>query len=413
MNAFPSPPALRESVALGRTVLQSVRGTTGLLTVDQALSSASNALVVLAGGWLLSAGDFDSLSIGQLTVVTLLALQRSLLLEPAMSLSESARKAEVGLVHVAGGMVVFGSALLLLWPLVAGGGHLGLRESFVLFVLCQDAMRYRALSRGRVGAVLRSDALSLATLAALILLLRPDSIGGLLWSWGISALVGILPLWQSRGGAEVAPLLATVRLGGYQTVDTVLGSATYLLPMLLVNWLTLSSGVGAFRVSQTLLGPLNSISSAVVISRLMAARQLKESRADVLIAEARRAGKKLRRVTLLYCGLALIFGLLYSWRLDAAVRVQLLYALPLTLAVAIVGSPATAYVAVLRGLAMQAPSIRPRVLVLAATLLSFLIGWFGAATLGMDPLIVPVAVTPLAGLLLWRRIAVRLISDRG
>jgi hypothetical protein len=372
------------------------------LFMDQLFSSGSNALLVLAGAWVLQPEALASVAMVQMIAVFAMGIQRSLLLEPALSLQGDVSRFPVS---------VGKTLLLCIGATGSAVAVLAVVSIDMPWYLCccigvplfQDSLRYRSLGFGRIRRVVLSDGVWLVTLASLMAFFPPASSSEATIYWCATSFVGMLPLCLRFGtrGASSVSVMQCLRRGVYQTIDFALGAATYLLPMLLIVPLALPSLVGAYRLAQIFLGPLSSVSAALVIHALLRSNALSRADATLVRSIVRSSKKRLLYLVSTYGVFAVAFGLVYSYQLPDDIRNYFLRALIVTVVGSLVAAPSILYVAYLRASGNQRASIGPRAVTLMATLVLFALGILGHRTMGLDPLLLPVAFTPVVSAIAW------------
>lgn len=373
-----------------------------LVLVDQVISSGSNALAILVAAWFLPAADLNIYALLQLTATSLIAFQRSFVSEPSLSLTNERIRADisgrwVALILAPASVVCFGIGFA-----VFGSALGGAAAASVVFPCVQDLLRYRSFGLHRVGRALWSDSIWLLLFVAIVAFIPRHTALELFLAWAMPAAVAAVLLLY-RGDARMnAKPADVVALGKFQVAEWAIGTATSSVPLFIAEAVVAISSVGAFRLAQTLTGPLNTISSFVSVRFLMGAsrmRSLDEAASAVFI---KRAGRALIAVAVVYSVLALVAVSLLSGTFEESVRGPLFYALLLTLLSSVITAPAAAYVAYVKAVGQQRLTIRPRVLTLVANLLATAGGVALALTWGADPLILPVVVTPIVLVLAWR-----------
>lgn len=382
-----------------------------LILLDQLVSSGSNALAVFIAAWSLSLAELNLYALFQLAVTTLIGLQRAIYIEPGLSLTSNSARL---------GRAVTWSACTWL-PLSAVVGvtcSIALQSPLPLAVALaavfpgvQDLLRYRLFALKKIPRVLVSDLLWLILLVAGYFALSPTTAAGVLTLWGASA--GIAAI-VAVGGRDSRPSLSVrevVRLGRYQVAEWGIAATTSTVPLFVVGALLPASPVGAYRLAQTLTGPLNTISSFVTVKFLVNAERLKALPRGESHSLLKRASLALIAVAVLYSIAALLAVIILGETLGSAVQQQLVFALPVTLASSVITAPAVAYIALIKARSQQRLAIRPRVVTLVVNVSSVALGLLVWSWLGFDPLVLPIIATALSVLLAWRATVRRALKE--
>lgn len=270
-----------------------------LVLVDTALLSGASVLLLVIAARALTPGALSVFALAQPIVATAVGTQRAAVLAPALVVRRTAGDGWVPLGWIArvslpiSLIAAFGTALVVGGvehrPAVVGGAML----AAVIAALAQDVARYRLLSQGRVRGALISDAVLVVLIAATALLIPvvhdwPDLL--LLWA-GALAVALVVALWQLGrlpSGEALPPirLRAVWPLGRWAGLDSLLGTASYLLPLFISSLVLGNRFAGVYRVLQAANGPLNVLDTAIVTSFGLAAVSIVSS-SDVLALRSR------------------------------------------------------------------------------------------------------------------------------
>lgn len=388
-----------------------LRTRNGAIAVDQVVSSGSNALALVLMGTVLAAGEFNVYTLLQLVLTTVIAFQRAFISEPTLAL----KRAEVVYDPLRVWLTIL-AAVALLGAAVLGG--LGATGSLFAVAgvapLVQDALRYRALSFGHVYRVLVSDVVWLVLLCVALAVVRPDSSSRGFLVWTLTAVPAVLPLVVLRTPPEVRhSLREVVGIGRFGASDVAIAAVTGLVPLLVVNALVPLSSVGAFRLSQTLLGPVNVVSGTVAVHMLVAADELDAETDDDLRRRAARVNRRVTQLVCVYVACVAAFVVLYARTLDAVTSSQLAYVFPLTAVALVFTSRAIPYNAILRASGQQRRGVKVRLLLLLGSVLSLAVSLVVWRLGGLDPLVLPLVVTAAITFIAWRAVFETFLGERG
>lgn len=374
-----------------------------LVLADQVVSSGSNALAILVAAWALTTADLNVYALLQLIATTLIAFQRAFISEPSLSLTNDHRRADVSarwlvfallpgsILGFGVGIAIFGSAL--------GGAAI----ASVVMPCAQDLLRYRSFGLNRVGRALWSDSIWLVLFVILVATVPDPTSLVLFIAWAAPSMVAAVALLSKGDGRTRVRVREIVALGKFQIAEWAIGSATASVPLFVAQAVVTISSVGAFRLAQTLTGPLNTISSFISVRFLMGASELRSMTEIEASAYVKRVGRVLIAVAAAYSVIAIVGFLLLFQTIDEGVRTPLTYALPLTLLSSVVTAPAAAYVAYVKAVGEQRLTIRPRLITLVANLLAIAAGVGMFLVWGIDPIIAPVVATAFVLVFAWRR----------
>ena len=372
-----------------------------LLLADQVVASGTNALAIVVAALLLDAPGLNSYALIQLVGTTLIALQRALVIEPSLSVSNAAQRGDAALrwflwfwVPVA---ILCGTTAAILGGTVVGT----LLAASIVIPGIQDLMRYRALGLGFVGRTLAADCVWLVFMASGALFVRPSEPLSVLAIWTLSAGISVPFLFLKADEREVLNLRQILAVGRFQVAEWSLATITSTVPLFLVGLIIPLSSAGAFRLAQTLTGPLNTISSFVSVRFLLDAGTLQSLSQVESRARIRATNRVLIGISLAYSAAAMIGYFVLADTIDTVTRNQLLYALPITLLSSVATAPVASYVAFIKARAMQRFAIRPRAIVLLANGAATALGLWIWSISGLDPLVIPIAVTAIVVLIVW------------
>lgn len=369
-----------------------------LILVDQILSSGTNAVALIFSAVFLPPAELGTYAVLQLVATTVVAFQRSLIIEPSLSLSTANSPIDVSrrwtLVFWAPAVVV----AICTFALFGNGLQSILLGLAIVLPGVQDLFRYRAFALRLMGRAALSDGIWLAVLVVGFAVLRPQDAFSAIVVWGIAGGVAlvVLPLARRKGAGTIGSVF---RLGRFQIVDWAFATATSSVPLFIVQAVLPFASVGAFRLAQTAMGPLNTINSYVTIRFLLDA-------GEIQALSAEESGRRIRNTNLVLSGITLLYGaalwigyLLFGGLLDPGVANQMTYALPLTIFASVITAPCTAYIAYIRAMALQRFAIPPRIATLVVSGIALSLGlllWF---SVGLDPLVLPVVLPTTASLI--------------
>lgn len=365
---------------------------------DQIVASGANALAVLGAGRLLASDAMNSYALWQLAGTTLLALQRGLVSEPSMALSDAGQRADASGKYA--GFILLPAAVAggLITQAVTGSWAMAVAAASIAFVLLLDLLRFRAFGLQRPHRPLAADTCYLFLLGAWLLLWPPHDVASMLTAWAVPSAAASLALLVPGDGRAAVPLRRILGLGKFQVADWGLSTLTSVVPMFIIDRVVPLSSVGAFRLAQTITGPLNTISTFVNIKFLIDAGRLQALARAGIAATIRKGVAALVAVNLAYSVVAFVVWWSARDWFQPELNDQLIYALPLTLLATIISAPASVLLAATKALRQQRFSILPRAIVLVASVVAVGLGLFFHAQFGLDPLafltiLVPVATT--------------------
>lgn len=387
----------------------------GLVFVDQLVSSGTNALAVLLAAYVLRASELNTYVLLQLVGTTLIALQRALVLEPSLSLNTSTHRADVSTrwilwfwtpAAVVGGVVGYA-----LW-----GNPLGVFASASLVLPgVQDLLRYRAFGLNRIPRALVSDLIWLVVFVSLALGMMGAQLSStllLVCTWTIGAGLGAIALLVRHDSRTRHSFAEIFRRGKYQITEWAIGTATSTIPLFIAQAVVPISSVGAFRLAQTLTGPLNTISSSVTVRYLIDASSISELSAEESKRYVRRSNFVLVALSGAYAIVMIVLFLLFGNLIHSEARASLAYALPLTLISTVITSPVTSYASYAKAVGMQKRAIAPRLAVLIANAATTALGVYCYLNWKFDPLVLPVGVTAVTLFVVWRIAFMRIVDKR-
>ena len=283
------PDALRRSLAVPAAAL------TRPLVLSQAAASAAGAAVVLLGAWHMEPGEFASFSLALLVLNVGTGLVRSGLFQPALIERRTDPYAVVPVryVAVAAGTVAVLVGVVDLAVTVLGAGGATLLGVLSVAPVVQDWLRFRCIGQGRNGAVALSDGIRLLLVPAVLLV-----------AGTAHPLVAFYAVWCAGYAIAAVPLaLAARRVPRFsrysvygtrarsQAWEFLVAQLATTVPLLVLGALSVSASVGAFRLSQTLYGPVNVLFAAVALNLLSDAVGETDRPDDAaLVRRARRLG---------------------------------------------------------------------------------------------------------------------------
>jgi hypothetical protein len=281
----------------------------------------------------------------------------------------------------------------------------GSETPWLAFLLCgpvaQDFLRHAALAGQRLRTAVAADGLWLAT-APLLIAMGPRSATGILGSWALAGWLSCLLLVRRGACCEIA-IRKLARLGAYQSLDFSLAALAMTGPLLVAYQTTSADDVGAYRLAQSLLGPIAVVHMAVVLHYLMRAPRLRGvSSSAVFVRSLRRAGLALSGFTLAY-GAVLTSGyqliMPQHMKLAAAPRLpDALVAVTVTYALTSVASP---YIAALRATQAQRAGALARVFLFALVAATTAVCFFTPVRIGGDQIGLPLVMLGVGSLIIW------------
>lgn len=259
------------------------------LALDQVASSASNALLVLLVARQLNVGSFAVFASAQLVVLSLMGVARLGLYSPALSTQRAHGRLRVPSAWVVpASMTLASTAALIVFVLsrfqAARVSHIDLLALCLapVVVVTQDGFRYVRLSEGRFKLVLLSDLAWLCTTIPIVAL-AADSISETAFAWGGGAGVGLVVLLTSRESSlPLANLQDTWLVGRWGAMDATLAAIIVSAPTLATS-VTDEALVGAYRVVQSAVSPLNVINNVLVVSFGLEAWRLSQANGTAVL----------------------------------------------------------------------------------------------------------------------------------
>lgn len=265
------------------------------LFLSQVAASAAGALVVLLGAWSMRPVEFATFSLALLVLNVGTGLVRSGLYQPALIERRVDRDAVVPFryVVVAAVLVAVLVAVADLAVTVLGAAGATVLGAVSVAPVVQDWLRFRCIGQGRNGAVAVSDGIRLLLVPAVLLV-----------SGAAQPLVAFYAMWCAGYAVAAVPLAVTARrarrfsrYSAYgararsQAWEFLVAQLATTVPLLVLGALAVSASVGAFRLSQTLYGPVNVLFAAVALNLLSDAVG-EHGRPDdaALVRRARRLG---------------------------------------------------------------------------------------------------------------------------
>jgi hypothetical protein len=369
----------------------------GLVFLDQLVSSGTNAVAILTAAAMLGVQELNKYALIQLVATTLIALQRALICEPSLSLNDSDHRADISLRWTASFWLPVGivgaAAGYALWGTIPGMVTL----ASIALPGIQDLLRYRAFGLGRVLRTVIADSVWLIAFVSAVLLAHNGSSESLVFRGDRRLL---------RSHREI------FARGKYQLTEWGIAAATSTIPLFVAQAVVAISSVGAFRLAQTLTGPLNTISSFVTVKFLIDAPSFSKMDASESARYVRRANLALTAVAAIYAASLLTAFLFLGRFLGSVAHSGMSYALPITVLSAVVTAPAATYTAYTKAVGMQKSAIAPRVAVLVVNVITTAIGVAMAIAWGVDPLVLPIAATAITLIVAWRITFTRVANRR-
>lgn len=233
------------------------------LLVDQALYAASNLLAVAIAGRTIAPHRFGGFMFVFLAISVLVNAVRAVWSEPELAAGRTHRPVPNS---VALAVALIASAL------VSGSSLVMVTLGASLAAVVQDRLRYEALVRGRLTALIAGDGLWAAILAVgwLVTLTRDvaASAAGVLTLWGAGAIASCLVL---RLGSVVESSPSQPAAGYRRRVfagDFLLQSGSTQLVGLLLGLVLLGDAYGELRAAITLFGPIGVANLALTTKTL-------------------------------------------------------------------------------------------------------------------------------------------------
>ncbi|MDQ1580838.1 MAG: hypothetical protein QOD05_1613 [Microbacteriaceae bacterium] len=384
----------------------------GLVFLDQLVSSGTNAVAILTAAAMLGVQELNKYALIQLVATTLIALQRALICEPSLSLNDSDHRADISLRWTASFWLPVGivgaAAGYALWGTIPGMVTL----ASIALPGIQDLLRYRAFGLGRVLRTVIADSVWLIAFVSAVLLAHNGSSESLVLAWTHSAGVSTVVLFFRGDRRRLRSHREIFARGKYQLTEWGIAAATSTIPLFVAQAVVAISSVGAFRLAQTLTGPLNTISSFVTVKFLIDAPSFSKMDASESARYVRRANLALTAVAAIYAASLLTAFLFLGRFLGSVAHSGMSYALPITVLSAVVTAPAATYTAYTKAVGMQKSAIAPRVAVLVVNVITTAIGVAMAIAWGVDPLVLPIAATAITLIVAWRITFTRVANRR-
>ncbi len=240
--------------------------------VDQALSSASNALVSLYIAHTVGATEFGAFGLAYVTYGFVLNASRGLSTDPLMVRFSGVDIASWrgAVKHCTGTALVVGSVAGLVMLVASALLHGATSEAFLALgltlpgLMLQDSWRYSFFALGRGGLACLNDLLWVLALGIFIVLLRATGHAGifsLVAAWGLSAnLAAGVGLLQARVKPRLAGarswLLTHLDLGPRYLAEGLSSSASGQLRSYGISAILGLAAVGYVQASVTLIGPI-------------------------------------------------------------------------------------------------------------------------------------------------------------
>jgi hypothetical protein len=265
------------------------------------VSSGYGVVSTLSGAWLLSGPQFTRFSLILLIQQFLLQGFRSAIGDASLVNVRFAGTGPVGARHA----VIWWLALspVTLGLFTAFGVSFG--DALVLLGLgflanLHDCLRYRGIHVGRVWVVLWSDVARALTVVGIVIACfvsrkvhTGEELAAYLW---LAAIVGVLVmlagLWRHPDAAPVR--LRDLRaIGAWQLAEFLIAQAQTSLPLVILGAISGAPAIGAFRLAQTFMGPVNLVSAALATNLLAQVTTLNRVEDGRVVAMADQLGRRI------------------------------------------------------------------------------------------------------------------------
>lgn len=242
------------------------------LFIAQAAASAAGALLVLLGAWRMDTSQFTTFSLVVLVLTASTGLVRSGLFQPALIEMRTDPHAVVpwsAAIWAAGLVAV---VVMVANTLVSG---LLIRDVAILSLLSvapvlHDWLRFRCVGQGNAWAVAGSDGLRLAVVPTVALVAgSPNAIVAAYAVWCGAYVVAAIPLAVVvPRTAETTPYSRYGKQARSQAYEYVVAQLATTVPMLVLGSAALAATIGAYRLTQSLYGPVNVLVAALALNLL-------------------------------------------------------------------------------------------------------------------------------------------------
>lgn len=287
------------------------------IALSQAFYSAGSAVAVLGAAHQLSSSSFTRYSVLILSQTTLVGAARAGIYYPSLVERRYREADRLPVIPILAGLTI-GTGLQFAFALAYLGSIAGpsLVAGGTFLVLAYDALRHVQITADRDTSLLSAD---VARMAVLLLSFGPmlANKGGTV-AFALVSAVSVIPgvllvTGRRQSGARIVVNRSWLRQSATQLAEFGVGQTLVVFPILVIATVAPSPGVGAFRLAQSLIGPMNLLFTAINL------RQLTE-RATWSSSDPREVLRSLRRAQF------------YSVRLTAlavALTVILLLAVPI------------------------------------------------------------------------------------
>ncbi|MFW3386676.1 UNVERIFIED_CONTAM: hypothetical protein RF648_11770 [Kocuria sp. CPCC 205274] len=291
------------------------------------------------------------------------------------------------------------------------------REALLVFLLIaapllQDCLRYKAFVAKSFAWPLVSDSVWLLFLVCGTIGFKPQGVLLMFALWGGGAFVAAIPLVHVRQSLNGRQFREVLRLGKYQFTEWSLAAFTTTVPLFVMQAVIPLASISAFRLAQTLMGPLNTVTSFVSVKYLLDSASFSKLDRQAIRQRVSKTSWILVGFAAFYGSLVVAGFLLFGHLVDPVLAEQLVYAVPITVIAAIVTSPCTPFLALARSLSLHRATIMPRLQVVLANVFAIGIGIVLWSKLRVDPLVVTSLFTAVVSFLIYRRLFIRVLIGR-
>ncbi len=240
-----------------------------LVVADTGSVAFTNVVLLAFAGRSLPARDFSELALVQLVVMTAVMVQRGFVLAPGLSVQRQRGRGTFSLsVLVRSSAPLSATVCLTAFWLTGGLSWVPaiLVSSFGL--LAMDVVRHIMLTRsGRHLMLLGTAAWGLATIAGIAF--GPANSRYYVYVWGLAAIASALycsvVFIERNRSVRVLAIAEIWSLGKWSGLDALLSASANLIPLLTASAVASEELVGAYRLLQSALGPLNIVTASLTM----------------------------------------------------------------------------------------------------------------------------------------------------